>query len=283
VLRAGARGGDSLLGDIHEVSSVGAHSSAPIPRLSAIAPAFPSFARRPFPRRNPRASTVRVACVHSTCEIIFVSLPDLFHLCRLSHPLLAPPPPPVTQRPRGRALQWHIHRKTLRAPSPLATPRALPPASRTIFGCMTMTTTTVVTVVPQAAEDALRLLDLERCTRCVDAKDRRRCAARVHAARRRSVCRRVSERKDLRAPRTRARCNRRACISGGASGRGSTAAPQHRPPAVATSEAEADFAAAEAAGSGGGGGREWWRQRRRSLGLYLLGRWSGAAGISTSV
>ena len=39
--------------------------------------------------------------------------------------------------------------------------------------------------------------DLERCTQRADAKDRRRGAAQVHPARRRSVCRWVSERKDL--------------------------------------------------------------------------------------
>jgi hypothetical protein len=140
--------------------------------------------------------------------------------------------------------------------------------------------TIVVTVVPKAARDALRLLDLERCTRRVDAKDGRRCAAQLHAARRRSVCRRVSERKHLRAPRTRARCNRRACISGGASGRGSTAAPQHRPPWLhprprpILPRRRRRGAAAAVAGSGGvsgdgpwastgwGGGREQRASRR---------------------
>ena len=60
----------------------------------------------------------------------------------------------------------------------------------------------VVTVVPQAAEDALRLLELKRFNRRVDAKDRRLTRTRhtqVDAARRRSVCRRESERKDLNA------------------------------------------------------------------------------------
>ena len=136
---------------------------------------------------------------------------------------------------------------------------------------MTMTTTTVVTVVPQAAEDALRLLDLERCTQRADAKDRRRGAAQVQPARRLSVCRWVSERKDLSAAhecktqQARVHLGRRvrARIDSGAAA----------PPAVATSEAAADLAAAEAAGSGGGGGREWWRQRRRSLGHCRLGRW----------
>jgi len=59
----------------------------------------------------------------------------------------------------------------------------------------------VVTVVPQAAEDALRL-ELKRFNRRVDAKDRRLTRTRytqVDAARRRSVCRRESERKDLNA------------------------------------------------------------------------------------
>ena len=61
-------------------------------------------------------------------------------------------------------------------------------------------TTTVVTVVPKAAEDALQLLELKRFSRRVDAKDRRLSPTRraqVEAARRHSVCRRVSERKDL--------------------------------------------------------------------------------------
>ena len=65
---------------------------------------------------------------------------------------------------------------------------------------MTTTTTTVVTV---AAHDALRLLEMERCTWRMDATGGRRPPTRPtrpavsHAARRRSVCRRVSERKDL--------------------------------------------------------------------------------------
>jgi len=65
---------------------------------------------------------------------------------------------------------------------------------------MTTTTTTVVTV---AAEDTLRLLEMERCTWRMDAKGGRRQPTRptrpaqAEAARRHSVCRRVSERKDL--------------------------------------------------------------------------------------
>ena len=71
----------------------------------------------------------------------------------------------------------------------------------------------VVTVVPQAAEDALRLLELKRFSRRVDAKDRRlplTLRAQVDAARRRSVCRsaRTSE------PRANARCNGHAAHLG---------------------------------------------------------------------
>ena len=161
--------------------------------------AFPSVARRPSPRRNPRASAVGLASVHSACDNNYVCLPDLIYLCRFSHP------PPRASSTSCHAAAARAHpRVTYTSPVTVRTvaaggpaPRALPPASPTIYGCTTMTMTTVVTVVLQVVEDALRLLDLERCTQLVDAQDRRRGAAQVDAARRLSVCRRVSERKDL--------------------------------------------------------------------------------------
>jgi len=63
--------------------------------------------------------------------------------------------------------------------------------------------TIVVTVVPKAARDALRLLELKRFSWRVDAEYRRMSPTRrahAEAVRRRSVCRQVSERKDLSRP-----------------------------------------------------------------------------------
>jgi len=91
-----------------EVSSVGAHGSAPIPRLSAIAPGIPLLRASPLSAPKP-------ARVHHWVGKCSQYLQDHFRLSPrpnssvppLCHHtlLLAPPPPPVTQRPRGRTLE----------------------------------------------------------------------------------------------------------------------------------------------------------------------------------
>ena len=117
-------------------------------------------------------------------------VPNLNRLRRLAHLLLAlipPYPAAAAQRAPVSTMTVAVHRARHRRwrPRGLAHHRLHAAQSQAV---MTTTTTPVATV---AAEDMLRLLEMERCTCRMDAKGGRRPPARPRRSRTLKKCRRA--------------------------------------------------------------------------------------------